>query len=216
MKKRFYSVTAPLNLQFFAEGGDGGGSGEGDGGGSGQGDGGTGAGSGDQSVSFDDFLKQAGNQAEFDRRVQKAISTAVSKAQDKWKALSDDKLSEAEKLAKMTKEEKAEYLQQKERREFEQEKAEFEKEKLLVEVKRELQEQSLPIEFADSLVNFSDAGKIKDAISGIKKVWDAKITEAIKEKARQDTPPEGGHPSGSSHRMAGIREMAQNNRIIKN
>lgn len=214
MKNKNYKMML-LNLQLFADGGDGGGSGEGDGGGSGTG-GGTGGTGGNEPVSFDDFLKKEGNQAEFDRRVQKAINTAVSKAQDKWKALSDDKLSEAEKLAKMTKEEKAEYLRDRERREFEKEKADFEKEKLLVEVSRELQEQSLPTEFADYLVSIADAGKIKDAIEGIKKVWDAKITEAIKAKARQDTPPEGGRSAGSSHSVADIREMAQKNRIIKN
>jgi hypothetical protein len=94
-----------INLQLFAEGeGNDNGAGNGD-------DGGAGAGSGDggNEMSFDDFLGQAENRAEFDRRVQKAINTAVTKAQEKWQALTDDKLSEAEKLAKMTKEEKAEY-----------------------------------------------------------------------------------------------------------
>lgn len=93
------------NLQLFAEG-------EGDGSGAGNGnEDGAGAGSGDSGneMSFDDFLGQAENRAEFDRRVQKAVNTAVTKAQEKWQALTDDKLSEAEKLAKMTKEEKAEY-----------------------------------------------------------------------------------------------------------
>ena len=74
----------------------------------GAGSGGEG-GNGDEPLSFDDFLKQEGNQAEFDRRVQKAIDTAVSNAQKKWKDIHDDKLSEAEKLAKMTNEEKAAY-----------------------------------------------------------------------------------------------------------
>ena len=41
------------------------------------------------------------------------LNTAVTKAQEKWQALTDDKLSEAEKLAKMTKEEKAEYKNRK-------------------------------------------------------------------------------------------------------
>ena len=94
-----------INLQLFAEGeGNDNGAGDGD-------DGGAGAGSGDggNEMSFDDFLGQAENRAEFDRRVQKAVNTAVTKAQEKWQALTDDKLSEAEKLAKMTKEEKAEY-----------------------------------------------------------------------------------------------------------
>ena len=101
-------------LQLFADGGDGNGSGEGgdgDGSGSGSEGGNDGNAGGEQgkTMSFDDFLKGEGNQAEFDRRVQKAINTAVTKAQEKWKALTDNKLSEAEKLAKMTKEEKTEY-----------------------------------------------------------------------------------------------------------
>lgn len=60
------------NLQLFADG-DGGGAGAG-----------TGAGSVIEQMSFDDFLKLEGNQAEFDRRVQKATQTAVSNAQQKW------------------------------------------------------------------------------------------------------------------------------------
>ena len=101
---------ALMMLQLFAEG-DGAGSGDpgngdGTGGGNGTGDGGGGK---QDRLSFDDFLKQEGNQAEFDRRVQKAIDTAVSNAQSKWQTLHDDKISEAEKLAKMTSEEKADY-----------------------------------------------------------------------------------------------------------
>ena len=110
MKNKVFE--AMKNLQLFAEGGGAGTGGPGDGGGTdgknGAGSGGEG-GSGDEPVSFDDFLKQEGNQAEFDRRVQKAIDTAVSNAQKKWKDIHDDKLSEAEKLAKMTNEEKAAY-----------------------------------------------------------------------------------------------------------
>ena len=114
MKNRFFvcNCKVPMRLQIFAEG-DGAGAGEGsNGGGSGTGgEGEPGAGTGP--MSFDDFLKGEGNQAEFDRRVQKAIDTAVSNAQQKWQALTDDRLSEAEKLAKMNKEEKAAYMQQK-------------------------------------------------------------------------------------------------------
>lgn len=98
-----------MRLQIFAEG-DGAGAGEG-GNGGGPGTGGTEMGAGTEQMSFDDFLKGEGNQAEFDRRVQKAIDTAVSNAQQKWQALTDDRLSEAEKLAKMNKEEKAAYMQ---------------------------------------------------------------------------------------------------------
>ena len=86
----------PMNLQLFAEG-DGAGSGDdsGNGGGSGSGEGDDSGSGDDKPQSFDDFLKGEGNQAEFDRRVNKAIHTAVQKAQEKWEALTNDKLSEA-------------------------------------------------------------------------------------------------------------------------
>lgn len=160
-------------------------------------------------------MKEAGNQAEFDRRVQQAINTAVTKAHEKWQALTDDKLSEAEKLAKMSKEERAAYLAKKERDEFAAEKAAFEKEKLLVEVKSELQKDSLPISFAEALVEIADAEKIKTAIADLKKTWDTEITEAIKAKARQTTPGESGQAGAGGKATINIGQMAKENRIIK-
>ena len=62
-----------------------------------------------KTTTFDDFLKGEGNQAEFDRRVQKAIETAKTK----WQEINDAEKSEAEKLAKMNKEQKLEYEAQK-------------------------------------------------------------------------------------------------------
>lgn len=67
-------------------------------------------------MSFDDFLAKEGNQAEFDRRVNKAIKTAVTKSEEKWKALTDDKLTEAEKLAKMTKKKKRNIVRRKQKK----------------------------------------------------------------------------------------------------
>ena len=88
----------------FAEG-----DGDGAGDGSGAGAEGNQNNNNEKPVSFDEFLNQGENRAEFDRRTQKAIQVAISNAKAKWEALADDKVSEAEKLAKMTKEEKAEY-----------------------------------------------------------------------------------------------------------
>lgn len=69
-------------------------------------------GANDNPVTFDDFLKDGKNQAEFDRRVQKAIQTA----QESWKAKNDQEKSEAERLAQMNETEKLQYqLSQKEK-----------------------------------------------------------------------------------------------------
>ena len=124
----------PMNLQLFAEG-DGAGAGDdGNGGGAG-GDNGSGEGGEDTPPSFDDFLKTGDNQAEFDRRLQKAINTAVTNEQKKWQAMTDDKLSEAEKLAKMTEEEKTKYLQQKREKNLTDREAAVTRKELMAEAK---------------------------------------------------------------------------------
>ena len=42
------------------------------------------------SLSFDDFLRLEGNQSEFDRRIQKAVKTAVTNARRKWESAGSD------------------------------------------------------------------------------------------------------------------------------
>ena len=171
MKNRFFvcNCKVPMRLQIFAEG-DGAGAGEGsNGGGSGTGgEGEPGAGTGP--MSFDDFLKGEGNQAEFDRRVQKAIDTAVSNAQQKWQALTDDRLSEAEKLAKMNKEEKAAYMQQKKEKELSDREAVITRKELMAEAKNTLAEKKLPVSLAEVL-NYADADTCNDSISAVEKAF---------------------------------------------
>lgn len=167
MRNRVFKAMCkvPMNLQLFAEGGDGAGAGEGNGGGSGEG---TGSEGGDNPPSFDDFLKTGGNQAEFDRRVQKAVNTAVTNAQEKWQALTDDKLSEADKLAKMTKEEKAQYMQKKKEKELSDREAAVTRSELMAEAKNNLSDEGLPVELAEVL-NYTDADACKKSMETVKK-----------------------------------------------
>lgn len=178
----------PMNLQLFAEGGDGAGADGGNGGGSGEGAGGEGGVGGDTPPSFDDFLKTGGNQAEFDRRVQKAVNTAVTKAQEKWQALADDKLSEAEKLAKMTKEEKAQYMQQKREKELTDREAAITRKELMAEAKNTLASDGLPQELAEVL-NYSDADTCKKSMEKVKEVFQRAVETAVEEKLKGGKPP---------------------------
>ena len=178
----------PMNLPLFAEGGDGAGADGGNGGGSGEGAGGEGGAGGDTPPSFDDFLKTGGNQAEFDRRVQKAVNTAVTKAQEKWQALADDKLSEAEKLAKMTKEEKAQYMQQKREKELTDREAAITRKELMAEAKNTLASDGLPQELAEVL-NYSDADTCKKSMEKVKEVFQRAVETAVEEKLKGGKPP---------------------------
>lgn len=172
-----------MMLQLFAEGGDGAGTGDGNGSGSG----GAG-GSGPEPQSFDDFLKGDGNQAEFDRRVQKAIDTALTNAREKWQALTDDKLSEAEKLAKMTKEEKAQYMHQKKEKELEAKEAEITRRELMAEAKNTLAEKELPVELAEVL-NYADAAACSKSLESVEKAFQKAVQAAVEDKLKGGAAP---------------------------
>lgn len=181
-------IMIPMKLQIFAEGGengDGAGAEDGNGGGSGMD---TSGGTDPKPVSFDDFLKGDGNQAEFDRRVQKAVNTAVTKAQQKWQALADENLSEAEKLAKMTKEEKAQYLQQKKEKELINREAEITRKELMAEAKNTLVEKKLPAGLADVL-NYADADSCSKSISAVEKAFQEAVETAVQDRLKGGKPP---------------------------
>ena len=218
MKRKVFE--AMMNLQLFAEGegagsgssGDGAGAGEGSG--TGSGDGGEG---GNAPLSFDDFLKQEGNQAEFDRRVQKAIDTAVSNAQKKWKDLHDDKLSEAEKLAKMTNEEKAAYRMS----QMEKELNAFKEKNTLAEMSKTARkmlaedEITIPDELLAHLVS-TDAEDTKNTVQAFAKLFKDAVQEAIKTKYKGNPPKKGtgGKGSMTKDQIMAVKNPTERQKLI--
>lgn len=176
-----------MNIQFFAEG-DGGGTGGDNGNGGGAGANGGSEGEGSKLPSFDEFLKGEGNQAEFDRRVNKAIETAVKNAQEKWRIMTDDKVSEAEKLAKMTAAEKAEYLQNKKTKELADREASITRRELMAEAKNTLTEKKLPAGLAD-ILNYADADSCKASIEAVEKAFQSAVQDAVNERLKGGKPP---------------------------
>ena len=168
-----------LFLQLFTEGDDGGtGDGNGDG---------SGAGGNNEPMSFDDFLGQEGNQAEFDRRVNKAIKTAVANEKEKWKTLTDDKLTEAEKLAKMTKEEKAEYRAKKAEKELEDLKKMNARTELAKTARKMLADENIniPDELLSNLVA-DDADGTKTAVESFAKMYKEAVQAAVKKRSKEN------------------------------
>lgn len=211
-KNNHYRWRIPMmNLQLFAEG-------EGDGSGVGD-DGGAGAGSGDggNEMSFDDFLGQAENRAGFDRRVQKAVNTAVTKAQEKWQALTDDKLSEAEKLAKMTKEEKAEYKNRK----LEKELADLKRQNSLSEMSKTArkmladEEINIPDELLAHLVSES-AEDTKTAVEAFTKMYKDAVQAAVKDALKGNTPKggSGGKGAVTKEQILAVSNPIERQRLI--
>lgn len=218
MKNKVFN--AMMNLQLFAEGGDGGSrNNPGNGGAAGE-NGETGSGdgsSGNKTMSFDDFLKQEGNQAEFDRRVQKAIDTAVTNAQSKWKALHDDKLSEAEKLAKMTSEERSAYRMS----QLEKELNAFKEKDTLAEMSKTARkmlaedEINIPDELLAHLVS-TDAEDTKQAVQTFSKLFKDAVQDAIKDKLKGNPPKRGTGGKGNITRdqILEIKNPSERQRMI--
>lgn len=191
MRKKYFlcNCKIPLDLQLFGGGGDAGdGTGADSGNGGGSGTNPEGKDEGNKTLSFDDFLKGEGNQAEFDRRVQKAVNTAVTNAQQKWQALTDDKLSEADKLAKMTKEEKAQYMQQKREKELSDREAAVTRKELMAEAKNALAEKKLPAGLSEVL-NYTDADSCNKSIAAVEKAFQAAVEAAVQERLKGGNPP---------------------------
>lgn len=138
-----------------------------------------------QTNGFDEFLKDSKNQAEFDRRVQKAIETAKAN----WNEVMNNERSEAEKLAKMNKEQKLEYQAQK---------AEKEKLDALARLNAyELKEQALKVASEKgldvSLLNFFDfstakADELSEKIDEISNAFNKAVEKAVNERLKEDTP----------------------------
>ena len=168
-------------------------------------------------LSFDDFLSQEGNQAEFDRRVQKAINTAVNNAQKKWQTMTDGKVSEAEKLAQMTSEEKAEYRAKK----AEQELADLKKQIALGDMaktaRKMLSEENIavPDEIIMNLVS-DDAEKTKSAVESFAKVFKDAVQAAVKEslKGNPPTASTGGTTTVTREQILAVKDRAERQRLI--
>ena len=154
-----------------------------------------------QPQSFDDLLKNKDYQAEFDRRVQKALGTA----KEKWTVLMDDKLSEADKLAKMNKEEKAEYLRQKQEKELKDREAAITRRELMADAKNTLAEKKLPVGLAEVL-NYGDADSCSKSIEAVEKALQEAVQAAVEEKLKGGTPPKKA-PQGMSFTKEQVSAM---------
>ncbi len=143
------------------------------------------AGTNNNPVTFDDFLKDGKNQAEFDRRVQQAIQTA----QDNWKTINDAEKSEAERLAKMNKEQKLEYQAQKEKEGKEKALAELNAYKLKEQATKIASEKGLDISLL-TFFNFETvkAEEINSKIEEVSNAFNKAVEKAVNERLKEDTP----------------------------
>ena len=168
-------------------------------------------------ITFDDFLKDSDNQAEFDRRVQKAIKTAVSNAEKKWKAATDDQLSEAEKLAQMTREEKAEYRAKKLEKELNELKHQNAVSDMAKTARKMLTDEEInaPDEIIMNLVS-EDAEQTKAAVEAFAKIFKSTVQAAVKDALKGNTPRAGTSPNSgiTKDQIMQVKNPAERQKLI--
>lgn len=167
-------------------------------------------------LSFDDFLKLEGNQAEFDRRIQKAINTAVTNAQKKWETLTDDKVSEAEKLAQMTGEQKEKYRADKAEKELADLKQQIALGDMAKTARKMLSDEniSIPDEIVMNLV-CDDAEKTKSAVEGFAKSFKDAVQTEIKNQLKGGTPRTGSRDTGiTKKQIMAIKDPIERQKMI--
>lgn len=180
-----------MNLQLMADTGAGGGSPSQTDGGTNNTDAGTGSnveGAENQTPSFDDIL--GGNkdyQAEFDRRVSKALQTAQTKWEANKQTAITEAVTEAEKLAKMKSDEKAKYEQEKRIKELEKRERDITTRELKAQAYETLAEKNLPKELIDTL-NFSDAETCNASIEAVEKAFQNAVKKAVEERLKGAKP----------------------------
>jgi len=142
-------------------------------------------------ITFDDFLKQGDHQAEFDRRINKALETREKKLREQWKLEQDTQKTEAEKLASMNETQKLQYQIQKEK---------SEKEKAIAELNaHELKDQAIDIAkdkgLDISLLSYLDFKKINATdlntkIDEMSKIFNEAVERAVNDRLKENTPTE--------------------------
>jgi hypothetical protein len=189
----------PMNLQHFAADGAGGGAGgggtSGDGEGTGEGTaaaGSEGAAAGGEGgaaapQSFDDFLKDPKNQAEIEAKMQEART-------------------EAEKMAKMNAEQKAQYEREKQAKELADREAAITKRELMATAKEQLAEKGLPISLA-SVLNYSSAEECTASMDAVGKAFQEAVEKAVNDRLAGGKPPKKADNPAATYTMEQIKAM---------
>lgn len=138
---------------------------------------------------FDEMLSNKAFQSEFDKRVAKALESAKAK----WDADTQAKLDEAEKVAKMKADEKAEYERQKAEKALAEREAAVTRRELKAGAIDKLTEMELPAEIAD-LLTYTDEKTRDESLEKTVGIVN-KIAEKIAVSRQRGAVPKAGTPN---------------------
>lgn len=159
---------------------------------------GTPEGVADTDMTFDDVLKNSKYQAEFDRRVNKALGTSREKQEADIQKKLDAARDEGRAMASMS----AEELIKKERADLDKMRSALETERLKSRAKSIASERGLPSALADILRYDNDDG-FASQLDTVKALIDGQVQAQIKAHIAGQTPPAASKTS--ENRSDGVR-----------
>lgn len=163
---------------------------------------GTENGAGNGTATFDQML-QNGYQAEFDRRISKAINTARTR----WEQEQADEQDEAKKLAKMNEAQRERYQLDKDKAAFAAQQAAFAAQQMQVSVGAELQKRGLDAGFAKYLSG-KTAEESTANLDEFESLWNKAISGAVNSRMRGEGAPKD--PKGNvAYTPENIRKMSR-------
>jgi hypothetical protein len=153
-------------------------------------------------LTFDEFLKQGTNQAEFDKRVNKALQTREEKRKKEENMTAEELAQERIKEMKLN---------------LDQERQNFELEKRKVNVEKLLIQNRLPEEFAGLIAKGVETDEeAKKMVEAVKREWYRQMAEQLKAQARQAEPRAGATGQVNTlKKPTTLAELAKKNRKIK-
>lgn len=169
----------------------------------------------DKEPSFDELLQNRSYQSEFDRRVSKALETAKSN----WESEVANKISEAEKLARMNAEQKAQYEREQAERKLAEREAVITRKELRLTAIDALAQKGYPIELADAL-DYTDAEVCDKSIDRVGQAFQKAVEHAVNDRLRSTPPKAGGekpaHYTREQLKTMSVDEINRNWESIKN
>lgn len=134
------------------------------------------------------------NKIAFTQNQQQEMNRILEEQKSKWEKDLQTKLdeakTEAEKLAKMNAEQKAEYERNKREEELAKREGEITKRELRATALESLAEKSLPKQLAD-ILSYTDAKSTNQSIAAVEKAFREAVEAGINERLKGDTPKGG-------------------------
>lgn len=122
---------------------------------------------------------------------QEELDKIITKRLERERQKAETEKLEAEKLAKMSAEEKAKFELDKQKNEFEKERQKFQNERMELEITKQLSNEDLPVSFAKYLMS-DNAESAMSNIKEFKTLWTNSLETEVNKRLKGTTPKSGG------------------------